>query len=32
MLRVICVRTGTKYNEWWENNLKYMVDNYSGLI
>ena len=31
MLRVICVRTGTKYNEWWENNLKYMVDNYSGL-
>ena len=30
-IRVICVRTGTKYNEWWENNLKYMVDNYSGL-
>ena len=30
-IRIICVRTGTKYNQWWENNLKYMVNNYSGL-
>lgn len=31
LLRVICVRTGNKYNQWYEDNLKYMVDNYSGL-
>lgn len=31
MLRVICVRTGTKYNQWYEDNLKYMIDEYSGL-
>lgn len=29
--RVICVRTGDKYNQWFEDNLKHMVDNYSGL-
>ena len=31
MLRVICVRTGTKYDKWYEDNLKHMVDTYSGL-
>ena len=31
MLRVICVRTGSKYDEWYEHNLKHMVDKYSGL-
>jgi hypothetical protein len=31
MLRVICVRTGTKYSQWYEDNLRYMVDKYSGL-
>lgn len=31
MLRVICVRTGDKYNKWFEDNLKYMIDIYSGL-
>lgn len=31
MLRVIAVRTGTKYSKWYEDNLKYMIDNYSGL-
>ena len=30
-MRIICVRTGTKYDVWWENNLKHMIDNYSGL-
>lgn len=31
MLRVICVRTGTKFDKWWEDNLRHMVDTYSGL-
>ncbi len=31
MLRVICVRTGDKFDSWYEDNLKYMVDKYSGL-
>ncbi len=30
-LRVICVRTGDKFGEWYENNLKHMIDTYSGL-
>lgn len=30
-LRVICVRTGTKYDQWYEDNLKHMIDTYSGL-
>ncbi len=30
-IRVICTRTGTKFNHWWEDNLKFMVDKYSGL-
>ena len=29
MLRVIAVRTGDKYNKWWENNLKHMIDKFS---
>jgi hypothetical protein len=31
VLRVICVRTGDKYNKWYEDNLKHMIDKYSGL-
>lgn len=31
MLRIICVRTGTKYDKWYEHNLKHMVDTYSNL-
>jgi len=31
MLRVIAVRTGTKYSQWYEDNLKHMVDSYSCL-
>ena len=31
VLRVICVRTGDKYNQWYEDNLKHMIDQYSGL-
>lgn len=31
MLRVIAVRTGTKYSKWYEDNLKYMIDSYSCL-
>ena len=30
-MRVICVRTGDKFDRWYEDNLKYMVDTYSGL-
>lgn len=30
-MRVICVRTGDKFDEWYEYNLKHMVDTYSGL-
>ena len=30
-IRVICTRTGTKFNHWWEDNLKFMVDKYSAL-
>lgn len=31
MLRVICVQTGTKYDDWYVDNLKHMVDTYSNL-
>ena len=31
MRRVICVNTGTKYNQWHVDNLKHMIDNYSNL-
>lgn len=30
-MRIICVRTGDKYDQWYEDNLKYMIDKYSGL-
>ena len=31
MLRVICVNTGEKYSQWYTDNLRHMVDKYSGL-
>ena len=31
MLRIIAVRTGNKYSQWYEDNLKHMIDTYSGL-
>jgi hypothetical protein len=31
MLRVICVNNGDKYNQWYTDNLRHMVDKYSGL-
>ena len=31
VLRIICVRTGDKYTQWYEDNLKHMIDTYSGL-
>ena len=31
MLRVICVRTGDKFDKWYEDNLKYMIDTHSNL-
>ncbi len=30
-MRIICVNTGEKYNQWYTDNLKYMIDNCSGL-
>ena len=30
-LRVIVVNTGTKYDKWYNANIKYMVKNYSNL-
>jgi hypothetical protein len=30
-MRIICVRTGDKFDRWYEDNLKYMIDKYSGL-
>tara|TARA_Y100000004_G_scaffold170399_1_gene205425 strand:+ start:645 stop:1241 length:597 start_codon:yes stop_codon:yes gene_type:complete len=30
-MRVICVHTGTKYSQWYVDNLKHMIDNYSNL-
>ena len=30
-MRVICVRTGDKFDTWYEENLKYMIDTYSNL-
>ena len=30
-MRVICVNTGTKYSQWYVDNLKHMIDNYSNL-
>ena len=31
MLRVIAVNTGTKYSQWYVDNLKHMIDTYSNL-
>ena len=28
-IRILCTRTGDKFDQWWEDNLKYMVDKYS---
>jgi len=30
-MRVICVNTGDKYSQWYTDNLKHMIDNYSCL-
>jgi hypothetical protein len=30
-IRIICTRTGTKFSQWWEDNLKYMIDQYSNI-
>ena len=30
-MRIICVNTGNKFSEWYVDNLKYMIDNFSGL-
>ena len=31
MKRVICVRVGDLYDQWWEDNLRHMIDTYSGI-
>ena len=28
-IRILCTRTGDKFDQWGEDNLKYMVDKYS---
>lgn len=30
-MRIIAVNTGEKFGEWYVNNLKHMIDKYSGL-
>lgn len=30
-MRIICVNTGSKYSQWYTDNLKYMIDKYSNL-
>ena len=30
-MRIICVNTGKKYNQWHTDNLKHMIDTYSGI-
>ena len=30
-MRIICCRFGNKFNQWHVDNLKHMIDNYSGL-
>ena len=30
-MRLICVNTGNKFGQWYVDNLKHMIDNYSGL-
>ena len=29
--RIICVNTGDKFSDWYVDNLKYMIDVWSGL-
>lgn len=29
--RIICVRVGDLYDHWWEDNLRHMIDTYSGI-
>ena len=31
LLRIICVNTGAKFENWYVDNLKHMIDNYSNL-
>ena len=31
MIRIIMVRTGSKYDQWYEDNLIHMINNYSGI-
>lgn len=31
MIRIICVRTGNKFSQWYEDNLKHMIDVYSNV-
>jgi hypothetical protein len=31
-MRIICCRFGQKFTDWHVNNLKHMIDNYSGLF
>ena len=31
LIRIIAVRTGIKYSQWYEDNLIYMIDNYSKI-
>ena len=30
-MRIIAVNTGVKFGEWYVDNLKHMIDNYSGI-
>ena len=30
-MRIICENTGNKFSDWHTNNLKHMIDNYSGI-
>ena len=30
-MRIICCRFGDKFNQWHVDNLKHMIDEYSGL-
>lgn len=31
MITIICVKTGSKYDQWYVDNLKHMVDQFSGI-
>ena len=31
-MRIICVCTGTKFEEWYVDNLKYMIDTYTDAL